>query len=114
MYPSGRWDGFWYQDAHGKQTMSAFTLWFADGDITGDGRDIIGRFTFTGAYDLETGEVVMMKQYIGKHRVLYRGMPDGEGCIAGTWSIGENWKGPFLMKPVQRRPRGDEPIEEME
>ena len=114
MYPSGQWDGFWFQESHGKQSMKAFVLRFSRGQIAGEGRDVIGRFTFSGANDVDNGEVVLMKQYVGKHRVLYRGKPDGEGCIAGTWSIGDNWKGPFLMKPVVRRPRGDEPIEEME
>lgn len=113
MYPSGRWEGFWVQEVYGRQPMSAFSLHFVNGEITGGGRDVIGRFTFTGAYDIRTGDVVMMKQYVGKHRVMYRGAPDGEGCIQGTWSIGEDWTGPFLMKPALIRPTGTEPIEEM-
>ena len=56
----------------------------------------------------------MTKQYVGRHRVLYRGRPDGEGCIQGTWSIGDNWSGPFLLKPHLPRPRGDEPIQELD
>ncbi len=114
MYPSGQWEGFWFQEAHGKQRMTAFTLWFTNGEITGDGSDVIGGFTFTGGYDIDNGELVMMKQYVGKHRVLYRGKPDGEGCIAGTWSIGGNSTGPFMLKPVLQRPHGGEPIEEIE
>jgi hypothetical protein len=113
MYPSGQWDGFWVQEHYGRQPMTAFALHFTDGEVTGGGRDVIGRFTFTGAYNVRTGEVVMMKQYVGRHRVLYRGAPDGEGCIQGTWSIGDDWTGPFLMKPVIDRPRGDEPIQEL-
>lgn len=113
MYPSGQWDGFWHQEQYGRQSMTAFTLRFLDGEVTGEGRDIIGRFTFAGGYDIRTGEVVLLKQYVGKHRVTYRGRPDGEGCIQGTWSIGEYWTGSFLMRPVMRRPREDEPIEEI-
>ncbi|MDB5313573.1 MAG: hypothetical protein JWO38_7775 [Gemmataceae bacterium] len=113
MYPSGPWEGFWVQELYGRQPMTTFTLHFATGEITGEGKDVIGRFVFTGSYDVQTGEVVMMKQYLGKHQVWYRGTPDGEGCIQGTWSIGENWKGPFLIKPVLHRPRGDEPIQEL-
>jgi len=113
MYPSGSWDGFWVQEHYGKQRMTAFQLRFADGEIEGEGRDVIGRFDFTGSYDMQTGEMVMMKRYIGKHVVFYRGHPDGEGSIAGTWSIGDAWKGPFLIQPVVRRPRGDEPIDEL-
>ncbi|HEY3787955.1 MAG TPA: hypothetical protein VGL71_03830 [Urbifossiella sp.] len=114
MYPSGQWEGFWFQEAYGQQRMNAFTLRFHKGEIAGEGRDVVGRFTFTGSYDARNGEVVMIKQYLGKHRVFYRGQPDGEGCIAGVWSIGESWTGPFMMKPALGRPRGDEPIEEMD
>jgi hypothetical protein len=113
VYPSGRWEGFWVQEAFGRQPMTPFTLHFADGGVTGRGRDVIGTFTFAGAYDVRTGAVVMVKQYAGRHRVQYRGQPDGEGCIAGTWSIGEHSTGPFLLKPVVPPPGGDEPIQEI-
>jgi len=112
VYPSGQWEGFWVQEQFGCQPMTAFTLAFLSGEITGGGKDIIGRFTFTGSYDIRSGEIVMMKQYIGKHRVLYQGNPDGEGCIQGTWSIGGT-SGGFLLRPAVPRPRGDEPVQEM-
>ena len=51
MYPSGRWDGFWVQEHFGRQAMTPFSLRFADGIITGEGRDVIGRFTFAGEYN---------------------------------------------------------------
>ena len=87
MYPSGRWDGFWVQSHCGRQAMSAFALRFADA-------------------------VRLVKQYIGKHQVLYVGQPDGEGSIAGTWYlVGDS--GPFLMRPVVAKPSGDEPIQEI-
>lgn len=110
MYPSGSWDGFWVQDYFGRQAMTEFQLRFDAGEIDGEGRDVIGPFTFEGVYDLQTGAVVMKKQYVGRHIVFYRGMPDGEGCIAGTWNIGDTWKGPFLIRPVVGRPRRDDPI----
>ena len=113
MYPSGRREGFWVQEQYGRQPMTPFSLRFANGEVSGGGKDIVGRFTFTGAYDVRTGEVVLMKQYVGKHRVLYRGQPDGEGCIQGTWTIEGYDTGPFLLRPVVRRPRGDEPIQEI-
>jgi hypothetical protein len=114
MYPSGKWEGFWFQEQFGKQSMRAFTLRFERGEIAGGGRDVIGPFTFSGAYDLQTGTIAMVKQYVGKHRVAYRGQPDGEGCIVGTWNIGDNWSGPFMMKPAAIESRGDEPIQEMD
>jgi hypothetical protein len=113
MYPSGRWEGFWVQAQWGRQPMTPFVLHFADGQITGSGKDVIGRFTFAGTYDEATGEVRMAKQYVGRHRVLYVGRPDGEGSIQGTWSIGPDWTGPFLLRPSVAKPAGDAPIEEV-
>ena len=113
MYLSGRWDGFWVQTHVGRQSMTAFALRFDRGVITGEGRDMVGRFVFSGNYDENTGAVRMVKQYLGKHAVLYVGHPDGEGSIQGTWSIGEHHTGPFLLRPVLQKPTGSEPIQEI-
>ena len=113
MYPSGQWEGFWQQVGWGRQPMTQFMLNFAGGKITGKGRDVVGRFTYAGEYDEQTGRVVMIKQYLGRHQVVYVGQPDGEGCIQGTWTIEGYDTGPFLLRPVVRRPRGDEPIQEI-
>ena len=113
MYPSGRWDGFWVQTVYGRQPMRTFTLRFAEGKVSGEGRDVIGRFTFSGIYNETTGAVRLVKQYVGKHAVLYVGQPDGEGSILGTWSIGPYCSGSFLLRPVTQKPTGDEPIQEI-
>lgn len=116
MYPSGRWEGFWVQEGYGRQPMHEFALHFADGNITGSGKDMVGRFTFSGAYDKHTGRVLMVKQYIDKHQVRYTGDPDGEGCIQGMWEInyiGIWLTGTFMLRPVVRKPTGDEPIQEI-
>jgi hypothetical protein len=113
VYPSGRWDGFWVQRGFGRQSMTPFSLRFADGKVSGEGRDMVGRFTFSGIYDLTTGEVRLVKQYVGKHMVLYVGQPDGEGSIAGAWSLGNGDSGSFLLRPVVQKPSGDEPIQEI-
>ena len=112
MYPSGRWDGFWVQTHWGRQAMTSFALRFEAGRISGEGRDVVGRFTFFGEYDETTGEMRMVKQYAGKHQVLYVGRPDGEGSIQGSWWI-ETATGPFLIRPVVQKPQGDEPIQEI-
>jgi hypothetical protein len=93
--------------------MTPFFLRFAGGQVTGEGKDIIGRFTFTGEYNEKTGQIRLIKQYLGRHRLLYIGDPDGEGSIHGTWHIGESDTGPFAIRPSIPKPRGDEPIQEM-
>lgn len=113
MYPSGPWEGFWVQGEYGRQTMSRFSLTFAAGKVTGKGRDIVGQFVFMGEYDEGTGQIRLLKQYLGKHVVVYIGQPDGEGSIQGTWRIEEYWKGPFLIRPVIQKPIGNEPIQDM-
>ena len=113
MYPSGRWEGFWVQQMWGRQAMTPFSLHFANGQVTGEGKDMVGRFTFSGTYDENTGAVRMVKQYIGKHQVLYIGQPDGEGSIQGTWHTPNSDKGPFLLRPAVRKPSGEEPIQEI-
>ncbi|HET6574507.1 MAG TPA: hypothetical protein VFG68_12945 [Fimbriiglobus sp.] len=120
MFVSGTWRGFWEQEGYGRQPMEAFELHFRVGDVTGHGRDVVGRFTCAGEYDETTGRVRMVKQYLGRHMVLYEGGPDGEGCIHGTWTIvnnvlGTKWltTGPFVLYPDVPRPTGDEPIYEI-
>lgn len=116
MYPSGRWRGFWEQKEYGLQPMAAFELHFKNGEATGSGVDLIGRFAFRGVYEERTGAVRLVKQYLGKHRVEYDGRPDGEGCIGGTWVIrshGQVYTGPFLLTPDLPKPTGDEPIYEI-
>ena len=116
MYASGTWRGFWEQRQHGRQEMRAFELHFAAGRVTGQGVDLVGPFKMRGEYDA-AGRVEIVKHYLGKHRVTYRGAPDGEGCIGGTWELDLNLggvvvadAGPFLMRPVLARPTGDEGV----
>jgi hypothetical protein len=112
MYPSGEWRGYWEQPGWGRQPMTGLVLHFADGRIEGEGRDVVGRFTFSGEYD-ERGHVVLVKQYLKKHQVLYQGTYDGEGTIFGQWSISSLWSGNFALAPVHAEPDPDAPIEEI-
>ncbi|GIW84627.1 MAG: hypothetical protein KatS3mg107_0287 [Gemmataceae bacterium] len=113
LYPSGRWEGFWEQRPFGRQPMQEFELHFqANGEVVGRGYDIVGLFTMRGEWDPSSGQVKIVKHYLGKHDVVYRGQPDGEGCIIGTWWIGADCSGPFLLRPVLRRPPQQEPIQE--
>jgi hypothetical protein len=95
MYPSGLWRGYWEQPIFGRQPMHDLMLSFSNGTISGQGRDVIGRFTFSGTYDTQ-GNVQMTKQYLGRHQVLYVGHYDGEGTIFGNWSIVFS-RGPFVL-----------------
>lgn len=112
MYPSGAWRGYWEQAAYGRQTMGPLFLRFHDGRIDGEGRDIIGSFTFQGEYD-EHGRVHLVKQYIGRHQVDYQGNYDGEGTIFGRWTILPFSSGPFALSPIRGEPVAEEAIEIM-
>jgi hypothetical protein len=112
MYPSGTWRGYWEQTFFGRQPMGPLVLRFQDGRIEGEGRDVIGPFTFEGEYD-EQGAIHMVKQYLGRHQVRYHGSYDGEGTIFGKWSIPPLSSGPFALSPVFGKPAADAPIEEL-
>ena len=112
MYPSGKWRAYWEQPIWGRQLMHDLVLRFRDGMVHGEGRDCIGRFTFQGRYERQ-GTIRMVKQYIGRHRVLYEGTYDGEGTIFGRWSIGSLWSGPFAMTREHAPPDPDAPIQSL-
>jgi hypothetical protein len=112
MYPSGAWRGYWEQAGWGRQPMGELVLHFVDGQIFGDGRDVIGPFRFDGRYD-ERGRIRMTKEYLGRHTVEYEGAYDGEGSIFGRWWIGELWSGPFALSPVPAAPPQDAPIQDL-
>jgi hypothetical protein len=117
MYPSGSWNGFWQQEGYGRQPMEQFEMSFQAGVVRGRGIDIIGPFTIHGECDAR-GEISLIKQYIAKHAVIYRGQPDGEGSILGTWSIqddifGIEFRGPFMMQPVRATNTNDLPIRDL-
>ena len=85
LFPSGPWTGF-YNYRPGDRHRMDLTLTFANGQMTGDGRDDIGLFLIKGRYDSASGECHWTKSYIGAHDVFYRGFREGKG-IWGTWEI---------------------------
>jgi hypothetical protein len=99
MFPSGEWRGFWEAPGWGRRWVDQLTLRFSNGRVTGEGLDCIGRFTFDGTYT-DTGEVHMIKQYLGAHALRYEGRVDGEGAVVGRWSASATWFGPFALMPV--------------
>jgi hypothetical protein len=73
-------------------------LAFANGSLTGDGNDDIGRFLMKGRYDPMSLECHWTKTYVGAHSVSYRGFREGKG-IWGTWEIGLFAHGGFHIWP---------------
>lgn len=68
--------------------------------LIGAGFDCVGRFTFDGSCDAKA-KVVLVKHYLGKHKVLYKGQFDGEGTIFGRWSIWPFDSGEFMLTLVR-------------
>ena len=112
MFQSGQWQGYWEQAGFGRQFMSNFSLRFSNGEITGEGRDIIGPFIFHGNYT-EMGIVTMVKQYLHRHQVCYTGSYYGEGTIFGQWNVSGFNSGPFAMQPVKSSGTADLPIQDL-
>jgi hypothetical protein len=86
-FPSGPWTGFWVQKfpplgRHGTELH----LTFRQGEMQGEGRDIVGDFVVRGRYQLEDGRCWWTKRYLGKHDVFYNGFNEGKG-IWGVWEI---------------------------
>src|SRR5437870_4923160 len=77
----------------------------------GGGRDVIGSFVIKGEYQEST--LTFVKQYLGKHQVIYSGQYDGEGTIHGRWHIVGNGSGPFALSPVPPKVSQDAPIQEI-
>jgi len=101
-FPSGPWEGFWIQkyEPRGKH-QTELHLHFSQGVMTGEGRDVVGKYLVRGRYDVVTGRCHWSKRYVGKHDVAYDGFNEGKG-IWGTWSIeslGLIWKGGFHIWP---------------
>lgn len=101
MKTTAQCEGWWEQNVYGRQPMSPLTLTFTDGEIQGSGNDIVGPFTMTGT--MRDGQVVIHKQYLGKHATKYIGQFDGEGSMQGSWHIGDvtgPWGIRYLGKPT--------------
>ena len=73
-------------------------LTFANGIISGDGNDDLGRFFIKGRFDSSQAECHWTKTYVGAHDVFYRGFREGKG-IWGTWEIGNFAHGGFHIWP---------------
>jgi hypothetical protein len=86
-FPSGPWAGFFQQSwkAPGRFPTD-LDLRFHNGELEGEGRDLVGRYTVRGTYDPAEGRCEWTKRYLGKHSVSYLGYNEGHG-IWGVWEI---------------------------
>ena len=78
--------GWWEQNGLGRQPMEDLVIEFSSGLIRGSGRDLVGDFQMYGTMEAN-GRVKIVKQYTGRHQVVYLGNYDGEGTMFGTWLI---------------------------
>jgi hypothetical protein len=85
-FPSGPWTGFFLQYWLPGRQRTDLVLDCHGGELTGTGSDRVGPYTVDGTYDPVTGKCDWIKQYLGKHKVVYRGLNDGHG-IWGVWEI---------------------------
>lgn len=84
--PTGEWNGFYLENHQPRRGWMHLYMTFADGKIKGEGTDYVGPWISSGEYDLETGLCSWVKQYVGKHQVVYSGKI-GENGIMGQWEI---------------------------
>jgi len=85
-FPSGPWTGFYLQRLIPGRHMMELRLTFRQGEMTGEGRDRVGKFVVKGRYELSDGRCHWTKRYVGKHDVFYNGFNEGKG-IWGVWEI---------------------------
>lgn len=97
LFPSGPWTGF-YNYHPGDRHRMELGLTFANGNMSGDGADDVGRFLIRGRYDAASCECYWTKSYLGAHDVFYRGFREGKG-IWGTWEITIRDHGGFHIWP---------------
>ncbi len=97
LFPSGPWVGF-YNYGPGDRHRMDLHLVFANGTMSGDGNDDVGRFLIRGQYDAANRECHWAKTYPGSHDVSYRGFREGKG-IWGTWEVALLGHGGFHIWP---------------
>src|SRR6185295_18656311 len=97
LFPSGPWVGF-YNYRPGDRHRMDLNLTFANGSMSGEGNDDVGRFVIKGRYDSANRECHWTKAYLGAHDVFYRGFREGKG-IWGTWEIAVHVHGGFHIWP---------------
>jgi hypothetical protein len=78
--------------------MMDLILEFKNDRMTGEGADRIGSFVISGQYSEENGDCSWVKQYVGRHSVVYQGYREGKG-IWGNWTL-TTTRGGFQIWPL--------------
>lgn len=110
MYPSGEWVGHWDQNGLGRQDMHDLVIEFDGNTLSGTGWDWVGKFTLSGTI-YPDANVEIVKKYVNRHSVVYRGQHDGEGTIFGVWALASD-DGTFAIRPAGGFRKTDAPIQE--
>jgi len=84
---SGRYNGFYVHN--GERYSMTVTFNFNNGNITGNGGDTVGYFTYNGTYNTFDNYVVMIKSYKHTgHTVQYTGYYSPQDAkISGDWNF---------------------------
>ncbi|MEO0470255.1 MAG: hypothetical protein AAF206_11580 [Bacteroidota bacterium] len=81
-----RCQGWWEQAETGRQPMEGLMIQIDGNRISGSGYDMVGAFTFEGTLT-EDNDVLMTKQYLGEHALVYRGAYNGADKMWGIWEV---------------------------
>ena len=95
--PPGEWTGFYLEFHRPERSWMNLFLQTENDEIKAEGTDYVGPWTAIGTFNPTTGDAHWVKQYVGKHQVIYQGRYL-DGCISGTWQIGIV-EGPFTIWP---------------
>lgn len=88
------WEGHYEQSGTKHDITCFFKIDEDDGDAFGIGHDSIGTSLWTG--EVDDGKIRLVKQYIGKHQVVYTGSLAGKE-FSGKWNVGAA-SGDFHLK----------------
>jgi len=98
-FPTGRWRGYYVQ--FGRRADMELNLEFRDGDVHGEGEDPVGWFIITGTYDVDDGKVLVQKEYLGRHTVIYDGVAGADRHLRGDWTFRHSQgRGPWHLWPI--------------
>ncbi len=95
---TGEWNGFYIEKHHENRGWMHLYLEFDENQIKGEGTDYVGPWVLRGSYDSDSSECEWVKQYMGRHKVTYRGKLTSNG-IVGEWVIAGLLRGPFHIWP---------------